>query len=229
MLPLAIVLVGCFSGAAPALTSLESGPTQTTSVSSNTSATNQGSEPEWKPVETGVLEWDTILNEYQLKPILGYGDFSDYESNFLIDRVQLTAATILCIREQGFPVSGGNGSINFRPIPEEQRGLAYATSIACKVGLGAPIAQPLTPQQLKLIYDYKIALAGCYSNAGYTQAGEIVSLDVFVQSEGGWDLQSIYDIPPGGSDWDALERVCPQSPVGGWGAWAPGEPVQPMP
>jgi len=198
---------------------------ETTDPVPTTVASAESSPP---PVSTGVAEYDELLAKHGLQPIEGCGDYSAYDSAWEPDRAETTARMAECVQDQGFPVTVDGASIGFASVPPDQNELAYATMIACRVGLKLPIVGPLTEEQLKEAYAYQVALLDCYAENGYPGTEPPISLDVFIELEGAWQALDIIGAPGPGEAWDELNRRCPQTPVGGYGAWNPGDPVAPQ-
>jgi hypothetical protein len=236
LLAVVVLAAGCHTvGDAPTLTVLEEQSVATGRALDEAadalppqSTTIPGSE--WVPVETGIPEYDELLAKYELFPIEGYGDYSGFDDAFGLDHAEIGQRLAQCVRDQGFGVTVDSyGSISLRSVPVDQNELAYATLIACRVGMHLPASGQRTDEQLEEIYAYQLALMDCYGAEGYRRQGDVITLDAYLELEGAWQALDIYDLPPGGAEWDRVNRVCPQSPVGGYGAWEPGDPVAPLP
>lgn len=229
-----LILVGACGGNVTngTTTSLSDTPgsSATSSVSSTTLATAAVPDSAAAPsVSTGIPEWDELLAKYDLQPIEGYGDFSG-QTHFEFDRAETTPLLMQCMRDQGFPVTSSSpGSVSFSQVPPEQNELAYATYVACNVGMKIPRSQPHNEEQLREIYAYGLALVPCLEAEGYVLQGEVPSADGFVESKGLWSPYEYSGLPNGGPEWDHINRICPQTPVGGYGKWDPGDPVEPQP
>jgi len=160
-------------------------------------------------------------------PIEGYGDFSKID-RFDVDNYEVVRLLARCVRDRGFPVSltqDGPG-LSYESVPPEQNQLAYAVEVACKAGLHVRSPEPVSVEQLEKGYAYEVALAACLEDQGYS-VSDPPSLDSFIDSQGYWNPYFDLSVPL--SDWVPLNRVCPQNPVGGFGAWNPGDPILPMP
>jgi hypothetical protein len=161
------------------------------------------------------------------EPIEGYGDFSKID-RFDVDNYEVVRLIARCVRDRGFPVSltqDGPG-LSYELVPPEQAQLEYAVEVACKAGLNLQAYQPVSVEQLEEAYAYEVALAGCLEDQGYS-VSDPPSLDSFIDSQGYWSPYS--DLPDSALMNQALNRVCPQNPVGGFGAWNTGDPILPMP
>jgi hypothetical protein len=167
-----------------------------------------------------------------IPPITGYGDFSHLTSYFEVDVFEVQGLAARCTQDRGFavtfdPVTGG---ISFSDVPDEQNQQAGATLAACIAGLNLPELHPFTDDQLAVIYAYGLAVAGCLEGEGYSVAAA-PSLEVFVDTWRQADNDGEVTVwTPYASVRDlSIEQVCPQSPVGGYGAWQPGDPITPIP
>ncbi|GBE22951.1 MAG TPA: hypothetical protein ENH00_01110 [Actinobacteria bacterium] len=160
------------------------------------------------------------------EPITGYGDFSDVPY-FLLDWQLVNQREVACMQDHGFDLvldADGLGA-NWANVPQEQNNLALAVAIACHAGLRLPDRVPRTEEQWAELLAYQIALRDCVASLGH-DVPEPPSLDQFIESNGNW---TAYDMVPNlvGPAWDELAKTCPQAPVGGFGAWNPGDPVRP--
>ncbi|GBE21821.1 hypothetical protein BMS3Bbin01_01173 [bacterium BMS3Bbin01] len=160
------------------------------------------------------------------EPITGYGDFSGLD-RFDVDTYEVTGLIVECVRDQGFAVTlDPDGGIGYASVPPEQNQLADAAYYACKAGLHVPKPEPLTMEQLEKMYAYVVALVGCLESQGYSVA-DPPSLDAYIDSRGDWNPYTGLSV--GLDVWVPLNRACPQNPVGGFTAWAPGDPILSMP
>jgi len=160
------------------------------------------------------------------EPITGYGDFSGVD-RFDVNTYEMARLLVECVNDQGFAVTlDPDGGIGYASVPAEQNQLAFSVDLACEAGLHLPPPQPLSPEQLEKMYAYMVALAGCVEDQGYS-VGDPPSLDTFIDSQGYWN--PYFDLPDSALMNLDLIRACPQNPVGGYGAWNPGDPIVPMP
>ena len=162
------------------------------------------------------------------EPVTGYGDFSG-QDRFEVDNYQLVRLLARCVADHGFfltPTEDGAGLL-FQAVPPEQNQLAQAVLTACREGLRLEKPVPPTVEQLEEIHAYLIAVARCLESEGYSVT-EPPSVDVFVDSQAGaWNPYD--DLVADVAELSRLNQVCPQSPVGGFGDWDPGDPVIPIP
>ena len=240
-----LLVAGCSAGGVPATqqtgTSTASVGTSTAvsaTVSSGASGVSDGLVPAKDPwalaTEYGLVSPDgeyvgpTDENGDPLlfEPIEGYGDFSDVD-RFDVDTYETTRLVVACVNDHGFAVTlDPDGGVGFGSVASEQNQLAFAVVLACEHGLDIRGPAPLSTVQLEKMYAYMVALAGCLEAQGYSVA-DPPSLDAYMDSQGNWNP---YDgLSVGLDDWVALNRACPQNPVGGYGAWEPGAPIAPMP
>ena len=184
------------------------------------------------PTVPVVSVTSTVPVATTLAPITGYGDYSHVESVFYLDAREAQERAARCVQDRGFPVTFDpvTGGIFFSDVPDEQNQQAGATLAACIAGLNLPELHPFTDDQLAVIYAYRLAVAGCLESEGYSVAAA-PSLEVFVDTWRQADNDGEVTVwTPHASVRDlSVERVCPQSPVGGLGAWQPGDPITPIP
>ncbi len=160
------------------------------------------------------------------EPITGYGDFSDADL-FEVDPTEIVALQARCLQDQGFPVRldpSGSG-FDFTAVPPEQNQLAFAASIACKEGLHLPAPTPPNTDQRREQLAYLTLVGECLREHGFDVA-DPPSLDEFIELDGAWSpYGSLPPLDP--AAFEELDRACPQWPVGGYGAWDPGDPLRP--
>ena len=166
-----------------------------------------------------------------LPPITGYGDHSDV-SYFDLDHYAVTHQTARCLLEAGFDIEllpPGDG-IAFLDTDPDRLGLAQATAAACRAGLNLPSQAPPTSEQEAIVYAYQLALHQCLTDAGLRPTAP-PSLEA-LRSGSSWTAYDDLVRPDGPladpTDFDAIQMRCPQQPVGGFGNWTPGDPVQPV-
>lgn len=235
------VLAGC-SPSANTVTSPAVVPTTGSSIAVSTAPTGstppgleRSKDPEALAKQLGLLSPD---GEYVgpvdsngepllFEPITGYGDFSGQDP-FDVDNYQVVRLLAECVADHGFPltVTGDGTGLLFQSVPPEQNQLAQAVLFACKAGLGLEKPTPPTVEQLEEIYAYMVAVAHCLEEEGYSVTSP-PSVDVYIDSQGYWNPYD--DLPADLSELTRLNQVCPQNPVGGYGAWNPGDPIRPVP
>jgi hypothetical protein len=240
MVGVLLLAAGCSTGATATTTgSTSSSVTSTTTVAvSTTRVVSGGVVPAEDPLSVaqtyGLVSPD---GEYVgpvdsdgaplvFEPIEGYGDFSKVD-RFDVDTAEATRLLVECVNDQGFAVTlDPDGGIGFGSVSAEQNGLATAVYFACKAGLRLQAPEPLTSAQWEKVYAYEVALASCVAELGYS-VSDPPSLDAYIDSQGDWS--PYFDLPDSALLNLDLIRTCPQNPVGGYGAWNPGDPILPMP
>ena len=161
------------------------------------------------------------------EPITGYGNFSG-QDRFDVDSYQVVQLLAECVADHGFPltVTGDGTGLTFQAVPPDQNQLAQAVLFACKAGLRLEKPAPPTVDQLEEAYAYMVAVAHCLEEEGYSVT-DPPSVGVYIDSQGYWNPYD--DLVAGLQEWSRLNQKCPQNPVGGYGAWDPGDPVRPVP
>jgi hypothetical protein len=166
-----------------------------------------------------------------LPPITGYGDHSDV-SYFDLDHYAVTHQTARCLLDAGFDIEllpPGDG-IAFLDTDPDRLGLAQATAAACRAGLNLPSQAPPTSEQEAIVYAYQLALHQCLTDAGLRPTAP-PSLEA-LRSGSSWTAYDDLVRPDGPladpTDFDAIQMLCPQQPVGGFGNWTPGDTIQPV-
>ncbi len=171
---------------------------------------------------------DSDGNPLIFEPIGGYGDFSEVDL-FEVDPTEIVSLQARCIQDHGFPVevdSSGSG-FGFERVPPEQNQLAFAVAIACKVGLNLPPPTTPTAAQRAEQLHYLGLVAECLRERGF-DVDDPPSLDEFIEADGAWSpYDSLPQLTP--TEFEQLDRSCPQWPVGGYGAWDPGDPLRSRP
>jgi len=172
---------------------------------------------------------DTNGDPLLLEPIEGYRDFSSVDP-FEIDAYEVNRLWAGCVNDHGFPaqLKPDGLTIDYTGVTDEQQQIAQAVSIACFNGLRLPNTWPpqYTNQQWEKLYSYELALADCVRGQGY-DVTDPPSVDVFIDTTGMW---SPYDeLSLMGAVQTQLKQACPPSPVGGFAAWDPGDPILPEP
>lgn len=159
--------------------------------------------------------------------IADYGDFSGV-SHFEADWVEVFERVQACVEDQGFDVelaAGGDG-ILYTSLPEEQRNRAAAAAEACMEAMSVPEYEPLTEEQILEVHAYWLAVAECLEAEG-VEVSPAPSPEVFIEEWATGPWSPYQDVPPASES--ELRRQCPEAPVGGYGAWEPGDPVRPAP
>ncbi|MEX2624335.1 MAG: hypothetical protein WD651_11460 [Acidimicrobiia bacterium] len=210
---LSVVIVGCSS---------LGGNVTTTTVNADTSALHS--------IPTGADTGPTTSStSTTMAPITGYGDFSK-EPYFEIDWFYVSELVVRCMNDRGLPatLTPDGAGISAANIPPDQNQVGYETMNACMEGLNVPPYEPPTEDQIALTYYYNLALIECLEHEGY-QLPDPPSLEVVIETwtTGVWHPYT--DVDTLGPEGAAIEAICPQAPVGGYGAWEPGDPVKPRP
>ncbi|GBD84791.1 hypothetical protein BMS3Abin02_01185 [bacterium BMS3Abin02] len=156
----------------------------------------------------------------------GYGDYSN-TSYFDLDPRQVTQAVVQCARDNGINVvllSTGDG-FSYGNLTPAQEVKADAVVDACTAALHLPDDVSPTDSQFEELYAYEVALVGCIETQGY-HVDNPPSVEAFVNDNGSW---TSYEHIQEDVSISSLTHVCPRQPVGGFGAWDPGDPVLPLP
>ena len=193
-------------------------PGLATKAESTTDTTTRSTTP--PPTEPAATTSTTM------SPITGYDDFTG-QDYFTIDPFYVASLVVKCMNDQGLPaVLTPDGGISAENIPLDQNTTAQQVMDACMRGLSLPSYTPPTDQQITLIYQYDLALQDCLETAGF-QVSKPPSLDAFIEEyhSGAWNPYS--GVPLTGSGSSDIQQRCPPIPVGGYGAWQPGDPVTP--
>ena len=160
------------------------------------------------------------------EPIVGYGDFSGI-GYYSVDWALATELMAACVIDQGFPVRLEDDGILFGDVPADQNAEASRTLDRCMDGLNLPEFEWPDADQLLEIYAFSLAVRDCLIAEGF-EVPEPPGFDAWAESytTGPW---SPYEFVGSGygPDWVSINTICPQSPVGGWGAWEPGDPITP--
>lgn len=161
-------------------------------------------------------------------PITGYGDFGGI-GFYSVDWALATELMAACVIDQGFPVRFDpvEISISAEDVPADQNAEAGRTLDRCTDGLNLPEFVWPNTEQLSTIYQYSLAIRDCLNAEGF-DIPEPPSFEAWGESyqTGPWMPYNF--VQPGyGWAWAAINAICPQSPVGGWVAWEPGDPITP--
>ena len=161
-------------------------------------------------------------------PITGYGNWSgsDYYS---VDWRLAFNQVADCLQDQGFPVEfdEDTGGIMFALVPPDQNIAAQQTEERCVLGLELPEFRWPDADELKVIFEYQLALVECLKSAGVdTTAPPTFDLWADTYQSGPWMAYEAAGQTQ--MELRELEQQCPQAPVGGFDAWMPGQPVQPL-
>jgi len=162
----------------------------------------------------GCSQVGSVRGQYE-----GYGDFSDVPY-FDIDWYEVTRLEVQCANDNGMAVrllSSGDGW-TVSEIQYELQAAAISVVDSCQKALHLPKYKSPTRPQLEELYAYNVAVLQCLESQGYSLP-DPPSVEVFVESKGAWN--PYHDVPIGNL------AVCPQQPVGGFGAWDPGDPIKP--
>ncbi len=206
-----IVLVLLTAGCEPAATSDPVGPGDR----GGSDAGDQQREQE--------VDWDAIrdrrisaegrrLLEEGLVDALPEAEFVRY-----IDPDEYAEVYVECLNEQGHPAEAtGKSSFNVGDIPEDQAKSLNEAMYRCEVmyPVHPRYAQPLTDEQLNLLYDYlTIELVGCLESEGY-EVADAPSRDVFIGDYRALSPWHPYDSLAGLSEsqMQRLREACPPEP-----------------
>jgi hypothetical protein len=170
-----------------------------------------------------------------LEPIGGYGDFSwmTPEDRFNMDPDSRQGLILACVGDldaRFAQLIEATGSFDWSRLGGQLSQVGMAAYVACDAGLHVPrlVQSEWTSAMWKKAYDYTMAVEDCMEVEAGIDLGSRVTRGEY---EAGAEL-----LPAGGAYWsldDAtvqrLNQVCPWSPVGGFGAWNPGDPIVPEP
>lgn len=165
------------------------------------------------------------MDEPEIEPITGYGDYSDVDF-LLLDATEVTADIARCMNDQGLAVRASGNSLSFERVPQEQLDRAEDVASACEAGLQLPQPRELTRDEFELRYERQLAVAECLDTIGLPTS-EPPSLDTWISdyATGPWHAYEALPRDPG-----ALSQAttqCPEHPPGGYSSWRPGDPVRP--
>ncbi|GBE22949.1 MAG TPA: hypothetical protein ENH00_01100 [Actinobacteria bacterium] len=170
-----------------------------------------------------------------LEPIEGYGDFSDMtlQERFDMDpkvRQRLVLRCVSDVDPRFAQLIADTGDFNWGNLPGRLSQVGMAVYIACDEGLHLPSLRQKdwTPAMWQKAYEYALADLDCIERQTGIDLGPRLTLDEFIA---GVEL-----LPPDSPYWKLdtatvrrLDQVCPWGPVGGFGAWDPGDPITPAP
>lgn len=161
-------------------------------------------------------------------PITGYGNWSDSDY-YSVDWRLAFNQVAECLQDQGFPVEfdEDTGGIMFGLVPTEQNIEAQRTEERCVRGLELPEFRWPDEGELRVIFEYQLALAECLRLMG-VDTSEPPTFDLWTETYQSGPWMAYEAVGQAQMDLRQLERQCPQTPVGGFGAWKPGQPVQPL-
>jgi hypothetical protein len=196
-----------------------------------TSTTSAVAEVDMPSSTSTVLDNGTTVSSTSttMAPITGYGDFST-QTYFEIDWLFVTELVIRCMNDHGIPatLTPDGAGISAANIPPGQNQIGFETMNACREGLSLPPHEEANPDQLAEVYQYNLALMECLEAEGF-DVSEPPSLEVYIDTyliDPWYAYENVNTLGPEGT---AVEAMCPQAPVGGYGAWEPGDPVKPRP
>jgi len=125
-----------------------------------------------------------------------------------------------CLHDSGWPSaelnSTGDG-INVRDLTAEQRGdFRGAHDLCVELAGDAPNSAPLGEDEVRQLYAHLVAMVTCIEELGYevrsTPPSESVFVQTYLSGEPPWSPYVDLDASMNPSDWDELNRRCPQAP-----------------
>jgi hypothetical protein len=182
--------------------------------------------------EGAAAEAEQLLREAE--PVTGYGDFSDVDP-FELDTHAVTLAIGRCVADGGFDVTveAPGNSLAFHDDDATRNHAAQARQEACVEALQLPEPKPPTEEQHLVSFAYQLAVHACLVDLGYDLPA--APSEPWPYSPRGepepdaWmpysDLLDRYPEVLRADTWDVVQMACPQGPIGGFGAWSPGDPV----
>jgi hypothetical protein len=171
-----------------------------------------------------------------LEPIGGYGDFSwmTQEDRFNMDVRIVDDLVLECVSDTDSRFAdliARTGRFSWGDLSGQLGQVAFAVFFACRKGLRLPpfIESDRTPAMWAEMYAYFLAWWDCVEQDAGMDFGPVGDLEEYAATNG--------DIVPQDSPYWSLDnatlqhlyQVCAPSPVGGFGAWDPGDPVLPEP
>lgn len=143
------------------------------------------------------------------EPIYGYGDYSAYAYADVPWDV-VTAATITCLRDQGWPVVAiGKTGIPYAAVPPDQNQAVIADETRCFEGLNLPEYAEPSALDIAGVYSFWVdVLKPCYEDEGY-DIPDPPSLESFVESYPAVEWVPWRFIPEGSL---GLEEQCSSDP-----------------
>jgi hypothetical protein len=193
---------------------------------------------EWGLVDPGgsyIGPVDVNGDPLLLEPIGGYGDFSwmTPEDRFNMDPDSRQGLILACVGDldaRFAQLIEATGSFDWSRLGGQLSQVGMAAYVACDAGLHVPrlVQSEWTSAMWQKAYDYTMAVEDCMEVEAGIDLGSRVTRGEY---EAGVEI-----LPAGSAYWsldDAtvqrLNQVCPWSPVGGFGAWDPGDPILPEP
>jgi hypothetical protein len=125
-----------------------------------------------------------------------------------------------CMREQGFDARETfDGGVSYGRIPDDQSEAQRSAAVLCsaRYPVHPRFLEPLTEEQVRVIYDYYVdELVACLQREGY-DPGEVPSWETYRDTRGTEDDWTPYhalvgDVMSRPDDWQAINEACPQSP-----------------
>lgn len=223
-----ILLSASCSSSGP--TASSSGPTADSGDSQElapvaSSATIQRVDEAYAPIDTTTSTHPT----QQASPVLdgAYGDFSG-QSYTMTDFVEVTTRTVECMNDLGFSVTvipPGDG-ISYASVPPEQNAAAIAQSEECRRSMFVPEWSPPPTEELRIVYDYNVALNRCLAELGFITTPP-PSFEEFQDTYVSGPWTAYFGSNVGSLDIDTRTR-CPEVPNGGFSTWTVGDPIEPL-
>ncbi len=174
---------------------------------------------------------DSQGRPFLLPPMEGYADFSDItpQERFDLDLGWLDRLKTQCVIDHGF----GDGvdereGFNLYLLPTERRQMGMATAIACYEGLHFPKSVPRTRAMWEEVYSYQLAWRDCAAEYGYVYE-RYPTLEELIALQGNFEHDDYPLSVTSNLDFQELYDLCPPDPIGGFGAWNPGDPINPAP
>ncbi len=168
---------------------------------------------------------------FLLPPIEGYADYSNItpQERFDLDLAEHNRLLVECVSDHGFEGGvGDDGIFNQYLLPPDQQQLAMATGVACIEGFRFPKSEPRTQAMWEELYAYQIAWQECAAGYGYAYE-KYPTLDQFIALEANFEHDDYPLRISSELDFQGLYDLCPPDPVGGFAAWNPGDPINPVP
>jgi hypothetical protein len=156
-------------------------------------------------------EWERVVTENPnaVRP--------EIEIVRFLEQDEWSAVTAKCMQDEGWSdTKAMSDGVEYGGIPESQVGAFYLSQYTCsaKYPLDPKYNVPLTDERLGALYDYFAdELQPCLEAEGY-ETPPAPSRETFIESyaeTGGWNLYET--VAAGGqSEWNAINKKCPQIP-----------------
>ena len=130
------------------------------------------------------------------------------------------AGVVACVQDAGWPTAELNSTGDGISVPDltaqQREDFRRAHDVCAERAGEAPNSAPLSEDQVRELYAHLVEMVDCIEDRGYEVASEPPSETVFVETylsgEPPWSPYVGLDTSMSPSDWDELNRLCPQAP-----------------